>query len=205
MNKKGNLFIIAAPSGAGKTSLVKALLAERQAIQVSVSHTTRRQRVGEVEGVNYHFVDVATFEQMIADQAFLEHAQVYENYYGTSRDWVKQRLQAGIDVILEIDWQGAAQIRQVYADCITIFILPPSRQALHDRLTARGQDAISVIDARMRQATEEISHYCEFDYLVINDNFEQALIDLTAIIHASGLSFQHQERQQEALLKQLLG
>jgi len=171
---RGTLFIFSAPSGAGKTSLVKALLQAMDGIEVSVSHTTRPPRPGEVDGVDYHFVDVPTFEKMVAEGAFLEHARVFDNYYGTARSSVEARLQAGVDVILEIDWQGARLVREQF--------LPPSREALEVRLRGRGQDSDEVIARRMRDAVREMSHYAEFDYLVINDDFEVALGELRAIV-----------------------
>jgi guanylate kinase len=178
---KANLFVISAPSGAGKTSLVKALVDDMGGIQVSVSHTTRPQRPGEVDGINYHFVSPATFMGMLEETRFLEHAQVFENYYGTSQDWVEETLAKGIDVILEIDWQGAEQIRKIM-DCRFIYILPPSLAALEERLQGRGQDSAEVIAKRMAKAHAEISHYPESDYLVINDDFAQALNELKAIV-----------------------
>ncbi|MGD8560319.1 MAG: guanylate kinase, partial [Gammaproteobacteria bacterium] len=179
-----SLYVIAAPSGAGKTSLVKALLETTPDITVSVSHTTRQARPGEVHGEHYYFVDQQTFEQMRDAGEFLEYAQVFDNYYGTSRQSVEDTLKRGSDVILEIDWQGAQQIRRLYPDCCSIFILPPSREALEQRLRSRGQDNEKVIDRRMQDAIAEISHYPEFDYLVINDDFDQALAEMTAIVVA---------------------
>jgi len=179
---RGTLYIFAAPSGAGKTSLLKALVENTDWIEVSVSHTTRASRSGEVEGHDYHFIDVARFEQMVAKGAFLEHARVFDNYYGTTRAGIEQRLEDGIDVVLEIDWQGARQVRQVFSESVGIFILPPSRQALQDRLRARAQDDEDIIARRMQDAQSEMSHYAEFDYLVINDDFSRALKDLQAII-----------------------
>ena len=180
----GTLFTISAPSGAGKTSLVNELLNDLDNIQVSVSHTTRPSRPGEVEGVNYNFVTKEQFINMLNGNAFLEHAEVHGNYYGTSEQWVKESLARGTDVILEIDWQGAAQIRKLFPGCVGIFILPPSKQALRERLTGRGQDDATVIDKRVAAATEEMSHYAEADYLVINDQFEDALEELKAIVIA---------------------
>src|SRR5579884_3074698 len=169
MNTLGTLYIISAPSGGGKTSLVKALTASMPNIIVSVSHTTRPKRPGEEDGVNYHFVDQAQFKKLLAEDLFLEHATVFGNYYGTSRRWVEEKLQAGIDVVLEIDWQGAQQVRKLMPKTVSIFILPPSREVLLERLQARDQDNKAVIAKRMAAASNEISHYHEYDYLVIND------------------------------------
>jgi len=180
----GTLYIVAAPSGAGKTSLVKSLVETTSDVVVSISHTTRPPRPGEQDGVHYHFIPLRSFETMIAQGAFLEHAQVFGNRYGTSRAAVLAKLQAGLDVILEIDWQGAQQVRKQLPDSPSIFILPPSRDALRQRLAGRGQDSPEVIERRMAAALDELSHYVEFDYLVINDQFETALTELSAIIIA---------------------
>lgn len=200
----GSLYIIAAPSGAGKTSLVKGLLDTVRDITVSVSHTTRQPRPGEVHGEDYFFVDNAAFEKMRDDNEFLEHARVFDNYYGTSRRSVENTLNRGLDVILEIDWQGAQQIRQLFPDSCSIFIFPPSRDALEQRLRSRGQDNNEVIERRMQDATTEMSHYQEFDYLVINDVFDQALQALTAIVVARRHRMNVQSQRQEHLLQQLL-
>jgi guanylate kinase len=181
---KGTLFIISAPSGAGKTSLVAEILAQINNIQASISHTTRDCRPGEKNGINYHFVDRQQFVTMIDNNAFLEHAEVFGNFYGTSQDWVEATLNTGTDVILEIDWQGAEQVRSKFADSQSIFILPPSKQALRERLNDRGQDHAEVIEKRIAAATEEMSHYVEADYLVINDDFALALQQLKSIISA---------------------
>jgi guanylate kinase len=181
---KGTLFIISAPSGAGKTSLVAEILAQINNIQASISHTTRDCRPGEQNGINYHFVDRQQFVNMIENNAFLEHADVFGNYYGTSQEWVEATLKTGTDVILEIDWQGAEQVRSKFADSQSIFILPPSKQALRERLNGRGQDHAEVIEKRFAAATEEMSHYVEADYLVINDDFALALEQLKSIISA---------------------
>ncbi len=181
---KGTLFIISAPSGAGKTSLVAEILAQINNIQASISHTTRDCRPGEKNGINYHFVDRQQFVTMIDNNAFLEHAEVFGNFYGTSQDWVEATLNTGTDVILEIDWQGAEQVRSKFADSQSIFILPPSKQALRERLNGRGQDHAEVIEKRIAAATEEMSHYVEADYLVINDDFALALQQLKSIISA---------------------
>ena len=180
----GILFIISAPSGAGKTSLVGELLKRMENIKASISHTTRDCRPGEEDGINYHFVSREEFVSMLEQSAFLEHAEVFGNFYGTSQHWVEDTLAAGEDVILEIDWQGAAQVRQLFADSTSIFILPPSKQALRERLNNRGQDDSAVIEKRIAAATEEMSHYIEADFLVVNDDFEVALNQLMAIISA---------------------
>ncbi|HEB55010.1 MAG TPA: guanylate kinase [Gammaproteobacteria bacterium] len=200
----GTLYIFSAPSGAGKTSLVKALLAEMDGIEVSVSHTTRAMRPGEQEGVDYHFISKDEFETMIEADAFLEHAHVFDNFYGTARSSIETRLAAGADVILEIDWQGARQVRAWKADAVSVFILPPSRQALEERLRRRGQDDEKTIARRMRDAVSEMSHYEEFDYLVINDQFDQALQDLCAIVSARRLRQSVQARRHAVILTALL-
>lgn len=200
---KASLFVISAPSGAGKTSLVKALLEKMPSVKVSVSHTTRQSRPGEVDGVNYHFTDKAVFLKMIGDGQFLEHAEVFGNYYGTSQAWVEDTLAQGIDVILEIDWQGAQQIRKKI-DCQSIFILPPSLPALQERLSNRGQDSDEVIQKRMAEAQKEISHYPEADFLVINDDFDVALNDLEAIIQAQRCVSLLQQEKHQSLLSDLL-
>ena len=181
---QGTLFIISAPSGAGKTSLVAEILARMDNIQASVSHTTRACRPGEVDGVNYHFVSQSVFAHMVADNAFFEHAEVFGNFYGTSEQWVRDTLNRGTDVILEIDWQGAAQVRQKFPNNKSIFILPPSKKALRERLNGRGQDKAEVIEQRIASATEEMSHYVEADYLVVNDDFTTARRELESIITA---------------------
>lgn len=203
---RGTLYTISAPSGAGKTSLVHALLKDQQdpLLCVSVSHTTRARRPGEVDGVNYHFVSKDVFTAMQGQDEFLESAQVFGNLYGTSQNWVQNQLDRGLDVILEIDWQGAAQVRGRISPNKSIFILPPSLQCLAERLTNRGQDDADTINRRMREAKDEISHYDAADYLVINDNFESALADLRAIIRASRLERQQQYQNNTALLQALL-
>lgn len=178
--------MISAPSGAGKTSLVRALLVARSNLAVSVSHTTRRQRPNEVEGRDYHFVDIPRFEQMVAAGAFLEHARVFDNYYGTGRAQLEARLAAGQDVLLEIDWQGARQVRAALPSCTTIFILPPSRDALEQRLKGRGTDSPEVIARRLADAVADMSHWREFDYVVVNDRFDQAVAELLAILDGTG-------------------
>lgn len=204
MSTRGTLYTVSAPSGAGKTSLVNALLQQCKDLTVSVSHTTRPMRPGEEDGVNYHFVNEATFMAMLEKCAFLEHARVFNNYYGTSRDWVEQTVASGQDVILEIDWQGAAQIRRLVPDCVGIFILPPSLAVLEQRLTGRGQDDESVIQHRLAEAQLEMSHYVEADYLVINDQFKTALSELQAIVTCHRLRQDNQSRRNANLLKDLL-
>ena len=201
---QGTLYVFAAPSGAGKTSLVKALVDKSDGIEVSVSHTTRAPRPGEVDGVNYHFTDVAAFNAMVNEGAFLEHAQVFDNFYGTASANINERLAAGVDVILEIDWQGARQVRQQFPDSLGVFILPPSRQALEDRLRGRGQDGDEVIARRMQDAVSEMSHYAEFDFLVINDDFDTALEELGAIITTNRLRTPLQASQHGEMLDELL-
>jgi guanylate kinase len=205
---RGTLYIISAPSGAGKSSLLRALLeSDRvQQVELSVSHTTRAPRPGEVDGQDYHFVDVARFEAMVAADEFLEHARVFDNYYGTSRAALAARLDQGIGVILEIDWQGARRVRELLPGAVSIFILPPSLGALETRLTARGQDGAEVIARRMRDAVSEMSHFDEYDYLVINDDFQQALDELVLIFEGEGqaLARERQLRAHAALLDGLL-
>ena len=201
----GTLYILSAPSGAGKSSLLRALLdAMGGTVAVSVSHTTRKPRPGEISGRDYHFVDVATFQAMVDEGAFLEHARVFDNYYGTSRQAVEQQLSAGQDVILEIDWQGARLVRKLMPESTGIFILPPSRETLRERLHGRGQDDGAVIERRMRAAISEMSHYNEYDYLVINDVFERALEDLVAILRSCRLRLASQSLGQAVLLHTLL-
>lgn len=201
----GTLFVISAPSGAGKTSLVKALLEKTRGIGVSVSHTTRAMRPGEVAGVDYHFIDLAGFRQLRDEGGFLEHARVFDNFYGTSKATVEAQLAAGEDVILEIDWQGARQVRKVFPrEVVSIFILPPSRAALRERLTSRGQDGEDIIQRRMDDAVAEMSHYGEFDYLLVNDDFATALDELKAIILARRSLQARQAVKIKALLDELL-
>jgi guanylate kinase len=202
---RGTLFIIAAPSGAGKTSLVKALLASNENVAFSTSHTTRAMRPGEENGRDYHFTDVPTFQGMVERGEFLEHARVFDNYYGTSRAAVVDRLNAGVDVILDIDWQGARQVRAAMPEARSVFILPPSHDALELRLRGRGQDSDEVIARRMRDAVSEMQHYDEFDYLVINDRFDVALNELQAILLTYRLRREPQTARYAGLLKELLG
>ncbi len=201
---KGTLYIISAPSGAGKTSLVRELVTSTKDVAVSVSHTTRAMRPGEVDGQDYYFVDQETFLSMAGHSAFLEHARVFDNYYGTSQQHVERLLLNGQDVILEIDWQGARQVRRLIEDSQSIFIVPPSLEALRQRLRGRGQDDENIINRRMQDAVNEMSHYAEFDFLVVNDDFDQALYDLKSIIQANRLRQLRQERTLEHLLIDLL-
>ena len=188
-----NLFIIAAPSGCGKTSLVKALLENSKNLAVSVSHTTRKPRKGEIDGENYHFVSNETFEQMISNNDFLEYAEVFGNMYGTAKTNIYEKLDSNINIILEIDWQGARQVRQNMPEVISIFILPPSKNVLLERLTTRGQDDKATISERMENSEKEMSHYNEFGYLIINDQFDSALKNLKAIIDDLGNNIKNNE------------
>ena len=201
---KGTLYIVSAPSGAGKTSLVKALVESSENLKVSVSHTTRAKRPGEEDGVNYHFVEHSEFEKMLSEQAFLEHAEVFGNYYGTSTHWVEETLNQGDDVILEIDWQGGEQVKRLMPDAISIFILPPSKQTLSDRLTNRGQDDETIIARRMQAAVSEMSHHDSSDYIVINDKFDDALADLRSIVTSTRLLRPAQCLRYESLINSLL-
>lgn len=200
---KGKLYIISAPSGAGKTSLVKQIVAELDLLSVSVSHTTRSMRPGEVNEKDYFFSDADEFKQMIAENAFLEHAQVFDNFYGTAQLSVTQQLEKGVDVILEIDWQGAQQVRKKITDSISVFILPPSIEILLKRLKNRGQDSQIVIERRMHDAVSEMSHYDEFDYLIVNDDFNIALNELKSIIICHRLAKTRQLKRLESLIKSL--
>ncbi len=204
MTTTGTLFTVSAPSGAGKTSLVKALIERTRNLRVSVSHTTRPMRPGEEDGINYHFVDEPHFREMLDRAEFLEHAQVFGNLYGTSQVWVEEQLAAGTDVILEIDWQGARQIKRLLPQTQAIFILPPSRETLIQRLTARGQDDSTTIAARTAEAVEEMSHYVEADFLVVNNDFDQALAEMGAIITCLRLRLERQEVALGPLLAELL-
>lgn len=201
---QGTLYIISAPSGAGKTSLVKALVESTDDITVSVSHTTRPTRPGEIDGKHYHFSDVETFRGMIGDNAFLEHAEVFGNFYGTSRSSVLEMMAQGVDVILEIDWQGAQQVRQKMPEAVSIFILPPSREELERRLRGRGTDSEEVIARRLAEAVTEMSHYQEFDYLVFNDDFDTALAQLRAVVIARRQRAEVQIASQQEVLDALL-
>ncbi len=200
----GTLYILSAPSGAGKTSLLKSLCQQDGALHVSISHTTRPMRPGEEDGRDYHFIDQGSFQEMIGAAAFLEHAEVFGNYYGTSESEVRAQLDAGRDTVLEIDWQGARQVRGRFPEAVSIFILPPSPEALYERLSARRQDSEDVIQGRMRQAVSEMSHYDEFDYLVINDDFDCALSELAAIVTAHRLRLAVQSERHSRRIDALL-
>lgn len=200
----GSLIVVSAPSGAGKSSLVKALIASMSSLEVAVSHTTRKPRPGEVNGREYHFVSQDEFKKMVAEGAFLEHAQVFDNFYGTAKSSLEGPLSEGRDLILEIDWQGARQVCKLIPEAVTLFILPPSVEALRQRLEGRGQDDETVIQRRMRDAQAEMSHLNEFDYLVINDVFEDALAEMRALVQALRLRRAQQVRRHGALVQNLL-
>ena len=206
MNKgnQGNLFIVSAPSGAGKTSLLRELLQADPGLVLSVSHTTRAPRPGEQDGVDYHFVSVDEFMALAGEGAFLEQAQVFDNYYGTSQAGVQSQLEEGLDVVLEIDWQGARQVRKIFPAAISIFVIPPSIAALRERLSGRGQDDETVIERRMRDAKNELSHYAEYDYLVVNDRFEDALDDLACIVRSERLRLEKNALRHAAALQEML-
>ena len=201
---RGQLLIVSAPSGAGKTSLIKALMEQDQRVEVSVSHTTRPQRPGEVEGVNYFFISTEVFHEMREAGAFFESAEVFGHFYGTSLTQLEARLSDGADVILEIDWQGAQQVRKLLPDSAWLFILPPSLEALKSRLQARGQDAEDTIDIRMRAARDEMSHWDEADYLIINDQFDVALEALQALVRSLRLRTGQQQSALQDLIEDLL-
>ena len=201
---RGQLLIVSAPSGAGKTSLIKALMEQDQRVEVSVSHTTRPQRPGEVEGVNYFFISIETFHEMREAGAFFESAEVFGHFYGTSLTQLEARLSDGADVILEIDWQGAQQVRKLLPDSAWLFILPPSLEALKSRLQARGQDEEDTIDLRMRAARDEMSHWDEADYLIINDQFDVALEALQALVRSLRLRTGQQQSALQNLIEDLL-
>jgi guanylate kinase len=201
----GTLYVISAPSGAGKTSLIKALLECDAHLHLSVSYTTRAPRPGEVDGVHYRFVDCESFQRMVGENAFLEHAQVFGNWYGTADAALRAGLAEGRDLVLEIDWQGARQVRGCFPEAVGIFILPPSVAVLDTRLRGRDQDDAAVIARRMAQAREEMSHYRDYDYLVVNDSFEVALDDLAAIVRARRLRRAAQGPRLADLLDYLLG
>jgi guanylate kinase len=200
----GELLVISAPSGAGKTSLVKALLAARPNLVVSVSHTTRKPRAQEVEGQDYYFVTAARFHELVDQAAFLEHARVFDNLYGTGRAQIQDKLNAGKDVLLEIDWQGAQQVRRALPGCKTIFILPPTRTALEQRLRERRTDSADTIARRLADASADMSHYREFDFLVVNDQFEQACRELGEILDGGGAALRATRPELEPLIKSLL-
>jgi guanylate kinase len=200
----GTLYIVAAPSGAGKSSLVNALLLREPAISLSISHTTRPPRPGDVDGQHYHFVNRGVFERLVADGAFIEHAEVFGNLYGTSRSAVEPLLAAGRDVLLEIDWQGARQVRTSHPACVSIFILPPSREELERRLRARAADSAVTIARRLDESREEIAHVGDFDYVIVNDDFGIALAELGAIVTARRLRREAQVDRHAALIADLL-
>ena len=200
----GSLFIITAASGTGKTSLVKQLLATTNDLTVSVSHTTREPRPGEIDGHHYHFTNVDKFVTAISESQFLEHAEVFGNYYGTSEQSVRAQLDAGVDVILEIDWQGALQVKKIFTDAIMIFILPPSIATLRQRLSTRGQDSMEVIEQRLAGAVNEMAQYVNFDYVIINDSFEVALTELKAIIVADRQTLKRQQQRYQRTITNLL-
>ena len=204
MTSTGTLYTVSAPSGAGKTSLVNALIERCEGLQVSVSHTTRPMRPAEKEGVNYHFVSENVFVDMLDRAEFLEHAQVFGNLYGTSSVWLEEQLDRGLDVILEIDWQGARQVKQLLPETQSIFILPPSRQALQQRLSLRGQDDPGIIEGRMNAAVAEMSHYVESDFLVVNKDFDQALDELQCIVASQRLRTARQQKILSSMLQNLL-
>lgn len=200
----GNLYVVAAPSGAGKTTLVRLLLEREAKVQLSVSYTTRGPRPGEMNGREYHFVDAGEFQAMIERQEFLEWAEVHGNFYGTSKKWIADQLADGRDVLLEIDWQGAQQVRSIFPQAIGIFVLPPSMDELTRRLTGRGTDSADVVARRLAAARAEMRHVGEFDYVIINDQLEQALDDLCAIVRASRLSFGVQRANHAALFERMI-
>jgi guanylate kinase len=204
MNPSGNLFVVAAPSGGGKTSLTRALLERERNLRLSVSYTTRPPRPGERDGVDYHFVTLERFMQLKASGEFIEHAQVHGNWYATSATWLRQQVDAGQDVLLEIDWQGAAQIRTLIPSSVQIFVLPPSLDSLAERLTRRGQDDPATIARRLESAREEIRHCADFDYVIINQDFASAVDDLGAIVRASRLRASQQRVRHGRLLAQLI-
>ncbi|WP_293932197.1 guanylate kinase [Iodobacter sp.] len=200
---KGNLFVVTAPSGAGKTTLVAALLAADQNVQLSVSFTTRAPRPGEVDGKDYHFVAREVFEQMILNGDFLEHAEVYGNYYGTSQTWINKAIDTGRDILLEIDWQGAAQVRRLFPDAVGLFVLPPSVEVLEQRLKNRGKDSDEVIERRMAVAKEEISHVEEFDYVIVNEHIDEAVRDIVSAVRAERLKLHRQSTRHQVLISSL--
>lgn len=201
---EATLFIVAAPSGGGKTSLVKHLISSLSNIDVSISHTTRDKRPGEQEGVDYFFVSDDQFQCMINNHEFIEHAEVFGCFYGTSIQQIEQRLAAGTDIVLDIDWQGAQQIKTLFSNSVSIFIIPPSLETLMQRLQGRGQDKADIINYRMKKAHDELAHHAEFDYLVVNDDFHQAALELKAIVQAARLSTNRQVKKFAKLLSLLL-
>ena len=203
--RRGKLFIIASPSGGGKTSLVNALLADDAQLALSISHTTRKPRSKESSGKQYHFISMKNFRKLVEEDAFLEHAMVFGNFYGTHAGALDQQLDLGLDVILEIDWQGAAQVRKIFPGCCSIFILPPSYEILRQRLSRRAEDSEEIIERRMREAQSEISHWSEFDHLVVNEDFESALEELKTIVSCSRRGKDYEQNEHALLLAQLLG
>ncbi|WP_157670292.1 guanylate kinase [Chitinibacter sp. GC72] len=202
---KGNLFVVTAPSGAGKTTLVAALLAADANVQLSISYTTRQPRAGEVNGKDYHFVERAEFERMINAGELLEHAEVYGNYYGTSQVWINDVINNGRDILLEIDWQGAQQVRRLFPEAIGLFVLPPSLDTLETRLRNRGKDSEDVIAKRMAVAREECSHVDEFDYVIVNEHIDDAVRDIVAVVRAQRLTLARQSNRHTALISSLKG
>jgi len=203
-SKSGSLFIIAAPSGAGKTTLVKKICEQIPNLLVSISHTTRPKRLGEIDDKDYHFIDETTFADLVAQNKFLEHASVFDYNYGTSKQWVEEKLKQNIDIILEIDWQGAQDIRKLIPESISVFILPPSYAALEERLNSRGDDDGETIQRRMQGALNELSHYREFDYLVVNDDLESALEGLRTIIESIRQNNPYQAPDNRAFAEQIM-
>ncbi len=201
--KAGNLFVISAPSGAGKTSLVRSLIEMMPVLYVSISHTTRQRRPYEKDGIDYHFVDQKSFLSLVKAGQFLEYAKVFDHYYGTSRPWVEKQMSEGKDIILEIDWQGAEQVRKQIANTVNIFVLPPSYSTLESRLVGRGDNSENV-DRRMLEARNEITHYRDYDFLVINDKFDAALQELITIIRAMKLGYPQQKAYYDKFVNQLL-
>ncbi|OGV37275.1 MAG: guanylate kinase [Legionellales bacterium RIFCSPHIGHO2_12_FULL_35_11] len=206
LNKQdfGTLYIVAAPSGGGKTSLVKELVSNLDKIETSVSHTTRGKRPAEMEGVHYYFISEQEFSKMVKNNEFVEYAQVFDNFYGTSFAEINARLADGIDVVLDIDWQGSQQIKKLYPSSVSVFVIPPSLEALQNRLITRAQDTPETIDSRMLRAKNEMGHFAEFDYLIVNDNFAKACDDLTAIVKAERLKISRQIIRRGKLLSLLL-
>ena len=200
----GSLYIVSAPSGAGKTSLLSKLVERDERVRISVSHTTRAARPGEQDGVHYHFVSVDEFQRQAGEGLFIESAEVFGNYYGTSEPALREQMASGYDVILEIDWQGAEQVRERFEQAVSVFILPPSVEALRERLSKRGQDSDEIIEGRMRQAVSEMSHYPEYDYIIFNDDFDTALAELQAIFIAGRLSEERVTVQDSEKLQALL-